>query len=100
MAGEKSNNPMAPDRYFQELFSMFFYRMKKTKVINVETFKMGKNHKRISMFSIIAVAITTFNLGYSYLISNRLISGVAFLICFVMLIIDIFAYFWKNNSAK
>lgn len=61
---------------------------------------MGKNHKRISMFSIIAVAITTFNLGYSYLISNRLISGVAFLICFVMLIIDIFAYFWKNNSEK
>lgn len=61
---------------------------------------MGKSHKRISMFTIIAVAITTFNTGYSYLISNRLISAVAFFSCFLMLIIDIFAYLGKNNSAK
>lgn len=61
---------------------------------------MDKNHHKISMFSIIGVAITTFMTGYSYLISNKLISGVAFLVCFVTLIIDILAYFWRNNSAK
>lgn len=61
---------------------------------------MDKNHQKISMFSIIGVAITTFMTGCSYLISNKLISGVAFLVCFVTLIINILAYFWRNNSAK
>jgi len=61
---------------------------------------MDKNHKKISMFSIIAVAITTFMTGFSYLTSNKLISGVAFLVCLVTLIIYIYIYFWRNNSVK
>ncbi len=50
MAGEKTITQWLPSGIFRELFSMFFYRMKKTKVINVETFKWVKIIKELACF--------------------------------------------------